>query len=77
MRKVARCPDYSMNPRVHYRSFTDPLSCVEGLRLTTIVRRAITHSAIYTNYLRWVEPRFNIQFTQFNRTNTGVVYEEP
>lgn len=52
---------------MNYRSIIDCFSCVEGIRLTTVVLGALTHRAIHTNYpCLGVESKLNIQFTKFN-----------
>lgn len=62
--------DCSIHSHMNYRSIMDCFCCVEGIRLTTVVLRALTHWSIHTNYLcLGVESEFNIQFTQFNRTS--------
>lgn len=42
--------DNSIHAHMNYRSIIDCFSCVEGIRLTTVVLGALTHWAIHTNY---------------------------
>lgn len=57
---------YPIHSHMNYRSIMDSLSCVEGIRLTTAVLRALTHWAIHTNYLclGWsLNSIFNLHFS--------------
>lgn len=54
---------------MNYRSIMGCFSCVGGIRLTTVVLRALTHWAIHTNYLclGWsLNSIFNLHNSIFN-----------
>lgn len=76
--------DYSIHSHMNYRSIMECFSCVEGIRLTTVVLKALTHWAIHTNYLcpgRSLNSIFNlhnsISHQSFQRKKKVPVSEEP
>lgn len=61
---------YPIHSHMNYRSIMDSLSCVEGIRLTTVLYNSTNPlSHPYQLSVSRVESEFNIQFTLFNLTS--------